>query len=237
MTACAGPWVDLTRGRADSYHGGVVRLSPDAVSIARIAAHDLAGNVHGMLTFLELAEAQVTDPALARYLDRIRTCARACEVMTRSLRALAEPRPVAGFDLRRTCERVLAAAAGPWRSRLGDATCGALGDERLAEIAIEGFSRRAARDSGAEGCALALERDGAHATLTVDGSGTPPPVAAGERPVDPMLDDRPGLPRGLDILAAHLLAAASGGAFGVDRGALGGARFVLRLPLAAEVRG
>jgi signal transduction histidine kinase len=216
--------------------------SEKLAGLGRLAAgiaHEMNNPLQVMLGYLTHHRDRVQGE-LAEDLGRVEREARRCKEIVETLLQLSRPTPPdppVPVDLRAVVEEVADAVrvglpgAPPVRV-VGNGT--ALGNPCRFRQVIFSLARNAVEAAGALGAVeIALSCDAATARVAVSDTGPGIPSELRNRVFEPFFTTKPtGI--GLGLALARAIARSQGGDVELDPGEGGGARFVLRAPIAAE---
>lgn len=214
--------------------------------MASSVAHEINNPLHGILSFVHLAEKPgVTPEKLARYHEVIRDCALRCRDIVQGLRNYArqaKPEERANVDLHAVCGKAMlmfesaVAARGNtvvYACDAPEAMC--LGNaNQLQQVVINLIQN--ALDVVQEGrvdVRVSVETD--QVVLTVDDSGPGVPADLRDKIFEPFFTTKAeGVGTGLGLSICHSIIRGHQGSIDVSTSPQGGARFSVRLPRVSQ---
>jgi nitrogen-specific signal transduction histidine kinase/FixJ family two-component response regulator len=209
--------------------------------LAAGVAHELNNPLHAVSTFVQLAQQPCATPEkLKRYHEVILESSVRCSEIIQTMRGLARRDDCVDrhpTDLREVCQKALLLFEAEVDSRIerdwdeGQAYLFAGSANQLHQVIVNLVQN--AIDAGPENgrIRLGLSVDDEAIICTVEDDGPGVPEAEREHIFEPFFTTKPeGVGTGLGLAISHRIIDELGGSLGVCDGALGGARFEIRLP-------
>jgi two-component system, NtrC family, sensor kinase len=215
------------------------------VAIGRLSggvAHELNNPLHGILTFVQLAQKHQDKPEkVARYHEVIRECALRCRDIVSNLRHFSRRSyddPHTLIDLNDICEQSLVLFKEVRGERLKRslwmAPIKCMGNaNRLQQIVVNLVQNAFDASRENEAVSVRVELIEGYGVISVEDKGPGVPSQEQKHIFEPFFTTKPeGVGTGLGLAISHSIAKEHAGELLVKEGLCGGARFELRLPVA-----